>query len=83
MEESKESKAPKDIVQNVLREYVSMNKCALVHTAFEEYISNMADTDFISVGEIRKKFQEFEQEADKKLRVFITILNSEETHHGT
>lgn len=65
---------PKEVIQGVLREYITMNKCALVHTAFVEYLTKFGETDFLSVADIQAKLKELEADADKKLQAFTTIL---------
>jgi len=67
---------PQEVVKSVLKDYVTMNKCALIYTALVQFLEQMAPEVTISVDDIKAKLREFEVTANEKLQHFTNILNS-------
>lgn len=69
MNDSQNPKAKDRLVAAILQDYVAMNRAALVHAGFVDYLATLEGNVCISVAEIKGKLEELEGVARDRLKV--------------
>lgn len=62
-----------DLATRILEDYVVMNRAALIHTSFADYLATLEDNVCISVAEIKGKLKELEVVARDRLKVLENL----------
>lgn len=67
---------PKEVVQSVLREFLNMNKCAIVYTEFRAYLDSFSNDETISVTALKNTIATLEARADERLALMKKVVES-------
>jgi len=67
---------PKEVVQSVLREFLNMNKCAIVYTEFRSYLDSFSNDETISVAALKNTIATLEARADERLALMKKVVES-------
>lgn len=68
---------PKEVVQSVLREFLNMNKCAIVYTEFRDFLATFKDEEqTFSLAYLKQILATFEARADERLALMKKVVES-------
>lgn len=74
-EQSEEAKAA---VKEVIRTFVTTNRCAYMFIEFTKWVSSMNEVTLVSVKDIRLKMEDLARDADQRMSMWRELLKDQE-----